>query len=88
MNNLYKLITKLEQELDKEKCIIELKETYQVLKKDKTIIEKVNLWIEKNKIKKIYNNIDNILLSIDYLFSIGAIDMNEEGGIYNVLNRS
>jgi len=53
-----------------------------------TIIEKVNLWIEKNKIKKIYNNIDNILLSIDYLFSIGAIDMNEEGGIYNVLNRS
>ena len=42
MNNLYKLITKLEQELDKEKCIIELKETYQVLKKDKTIIEKVN----------------------------------------------
>ena len=53
-----------------------------------TIIEKVNLWIEKNKIKKIYNNIDNILLSIDYLFSIGAIDMNEEGGIYNVLTRS
>ena len=53
-----------------------------------TIIEKVNLWIEKNKIKKIYNNIDNILLSIDYLFSIGAIDINEEGGIYNVFNRT
>lgn len=44
--------------------------------------------IDNNKNRKIYNNTDNILLAIDYLYSIGAIDINEEGGIYNVFSRT
>ena len=44
--------------------------------------------ISYNKNKKIYNNTDSIVLAIDYLYSIGAIDINEEGGIYNVFNRT
>lgn len=52
------------------------------------IISEVNVLIESNNIKRVYNNTDNILLAIDYLFSIGVIDINEEGGIYNVLNRA
>jgi len=84
MNNLYKLITKLEQELDKEKCIIELKETYQVLKKDKTIIEKVNKYnytkdeaLRKDllqnanirKAKKMEADLNYIILEINQQFS-------------------
>ena len=44
--------------------------------------------IDNNKSRTIYNNVDSILLAIDYLYSIGAIDINEEGGIYNVFNRT
>ncbi len=53
-----------------------------------SIIAYTNQIIDDNKNKKVYNNIDSILLAIDYLYSIGAIDINEEGGIYNVFNRT
>ena len=53
-----------------------------------TIISYTNQIMDNNKNRKIYNNIDSILLAIDYLYSIGAIDINEEGGIYNVFNRA
>ena len=52
------------------------------------IISDTDQTINNNKDKKIYNNIDNILLTIDYLYSIGIIDINDEGGIYNVFNRT
>ena len=52
------------------------------------IIVEVNLMISSNKNKRIYNNADIILLAIDYLYSIGVIDINEEGKICNVLNRA
>lgn len=53
-----------------------------------SIISYTNQMIDNNKSRTIYNNIDSILLAIDYLYSIGAIDINEEGGIYNVFNRT
>ncbi len=53
-----------------------------------SIISYTNQTIDKNKSRTIYNNVDSILLAIDYLYSIGAIDINEEGGIYNVFNRT
>lgn len=53
-----------------------------------SIISYTDQIIDNNKSKKIYNNTDSILLAIDYLYSIGAIDINEEGGIYNVFNRT
>ncbi len=52
------------------------------------IISYTDQIIDNNKNRKIYNNTDSILLAIDYLYSIGAIDINEEGGIYNVFNRT
>lgn len=52
------------------------------------IIVEVNKMIDNNKNKKIYNNIDSIILSIDYLYLIGAIEITKEGGIFNVLNRT
>lgn len=52
------------------------------------IILEVNQKIDSNKNKKIYNSLDSILLAVDYLYLIGAIDINEEGGIFNVLNRA
>lgn len=54
---------------------------------DNIIIE-VNQMIDDNKNKKIFNNSDGILLAIDYLYAIGVIDITEEGGIFNVLNRA
>lgn len=54
---------------------------------DNIIIE-VNQMIDNNKNKKVYNNLDSILLSIDYLYLIGAIEMTKEGGIFNVLNKT
>lgn len=54
---------------------------------DEVIIE-VNKMIDNNKNKKVYNNLDSILLSIDYLYLIGAIEITKEGGIFNVLNRT
>ena len=53
-----------------------------------SIISYTNQMIDNNKSRTIYNNVDSILLAIDYLYSIGAIDINEEGGIYNVFNRT
>ena len=53
-----------------------------------SIISYTNQMIDNNKNRTIYNNVDSILLAIDYLYSIGAIDINEEGGIYNVFNRN
>ena len=44
--------------------------------------------LDNNKNKKIYNNIDSIILAIDYLYSIGVIDIDGEGGVYNVFNRT
>ena len=58
---------------------------------DKTIdsiLKEVDKLLNRNKSKALYNNIDNMLLSIDYLYSIGAIDIDKEGKIYNVLNRT
>ena len=53
-----------------------------------SVIVYANQVIDNNKNKSIYNNLDSILLAIDYLYSIGAIDINDEGGIYNVFNRA
>lgn len=33
-----------------------------------------------------YHSFDNLLLSVDMLFAIGAIDITEEGKIYNATN--
>lgn len=52
-----------------------------------TIIKEVEKLIDNTKNKKIYNNVDNIMLSIDYLYSIGAIDIDENGRIYNVFSK-
>lgn len=52
------------------------------------IISYTDQVINNNKNKKIYNNTDNVLLAIDYLYTIGVIDVNNEGGIYNVFNRT
>ena len=52
-----------------------------------TIIKEVEKLIDNPKNKKIYNNVDNIMLSIDYLYSIGAIDIDENGRIYNVFSK-
>lgn len=53
-----------------------------------TIIKDVEKLMNNKKSKKIYNNIDNIILSIDYLYSIGTIDIDEKGRIYNVSNKT
>lgn len=53
-----------------------------------TIIKDVEKLMNNKKNKKIYNNIDNIILSIDYLYSIGTIDIDEKGRIYNVSNKT
>lgn len=52
------------------------------------ILKEVDKLLNRNKNKALYNNIDNILLSIDYLYSIGVIDIDKEGKIYNVFNRA
>lgn len=52
------------------------------------IISYTDQVINNNKNKKIYNNTDHVLLAIDYLYTIGVIDVNNEGGIYNVFNRT
>lgn len=63
-------------------CIVKNKE-----KTIDTIIKEVEKLIDNTKNKKIYNNVDNIMLSIDYLYSIGAIDIDENGRIYNVFSK-
>ena len=51
-----------------------------------SVIKDVDKLINRNKNEKIYNNIDNIVLAIDYLFSIGAIDIDDEGRLFNVFS--
>jgi len=34
-----------------------------------------------------YHGFDNVILSLNYLFIIGAIDINSEGLIYNASNK-
>lgn len=51
-----------------------------------SVIKDVDKLINRNKNEKIYNNIDNIVLAIDYLFSIGAIDIDDEGRVFNVFS--
>jgi len=50
------------------------------------VIKDVDKLINKNKNEKIYNNIDNIVLAIDYLYTIGAIDIDDEGRVFNVFS--
>lgn len=37
----------------------------------------------KNNVYSVHFTFDQYILTIDYLFSIGAIEMNEKGEIYN-----
>jgi len=53
-----------------------------------TIISYTDQIIDTGKSRRIYNNMDSFFLAIDFLYSIGAIDINEEGGIYNVFSRT
>jgi len=52
------------------------------------IIKDIENLINNRNNKKMYTNIDNIILSIDYLYSIGTIDIDEKGRIYNVFNKT
>ncbi|HEY4326622.1 MAG TPA: ABC-three component system middle component 6 [Mucilaginibacter sp.] len=50
------------------------------------------LWFKvskQNNTKKAfaYHGFDNVVLSLNYLFIIGAIDINSEGLIYNAINK-
>ena len=51
------------------------------------------LWFKvrkQNETKKAfaYHGFDNVVLSLNYLFIIGAIDINSEGLIYNAVNKA
>ena len=41
----------------------------------------------KNNIYQIKFNFDQYIIAIDYLFAIGAIEMNEKGEIYFAVNQ-
>lgn len=60
---------------------------------DKSVLlDEIILYVEeyfnKNNKEKIYNNIDNIILAIDFLYSIGIVEIDIDGRIYNVFNRA
>lgn len=51
------------------------------------------LWFKvgkQNETKKAfsYHGFDNVVLALNYLFIIGAIDINSEGLIYNAINKT
>jgi len=51
------------------------------------------LWFKvgkQNETKKAfaYHGFDNVVLALNYLFIIGAIDINSEGLIYNAVNKT
>jgi len=51
------------------------------------------LWFKvgkQNETKKAfsYHGFDNVVLALNYLFIIGAIDINSEGLIYNAVNKA
>ena len=51
------------------------------------------LWFKvgkQNETKKAfsYHGFDNVVLALNYLFIIGAIDINNEGLIYNAANKT
>jgi hypothetical protein len=51
------------------------------------------LWIKVSKQNAsknafAYHGFDNVLLALNYLYIIGAIDINDEGEIYNAVNRA
>lgn len=45
---------------------------------------------KQNETKKsfAYHGFDNVVLALNYLFLIGAIDINSEGLIYNAVNKT
>ena len=58
-----------------------------ILKKPMTIDE---LWIlyEKTNNKRFpaYHTFDNVILSLDFLYLMGSVDINEMGELYNAVN--
>lgn len=60
-----------------------------LLKKPATVDE---IWQEYSSINKrkkklpAYHNFDNLILALNYLYTIGAIDIDKEGKIYNAVN--
>ncbi|MDA3884847.1 MAG: hypothetical protein PF638_04560 [Candidatus Delongbacteria bacterium] len=53
------------------------------LKTPLTVDEIFNKYYKINNTKKFpaHHNFDNVILALDYLFIVGAIDLNEEGKI-------
>lgn len=51
------------------------------------------LWIEYSKVNNTpkypaYHGFDHLLLALNYLYIIGAIDINTKGCIFNAINRT
>lgn len=97
MNKLYKLILELEQKLDEEQCIINLKNAYINLKKDKKIIKEIEKYnisqdeglrkiLIKNedirKVKRLEADLNYIILEINQGFS-SLIDDNRSSKYEN-----
>lgn len=51
------------------------------------IVLDVNKQLDDYGIKRENNNIDNIILTIDFLYTIGAIESTNEGNFFNIHNR-
>jgi hypothetical protein len=60
-----------------------------ILKEPKTIDEIWFKFLEINNTKKVlpaYHNFDNVVLSLNYLFLIGAVSIDKKGKIQNATN--
>lgn len=58
-----------------------------LLKKPLTIDELWMLYLKTNNKKfPAYHTFDNVILSLDLLFIMGIIDLNEKGELYNASN--
>ena len=54
------------------------------LKRNSDIDELIKEVLKFINEKKTYIDIDRVVLAMDYLYTIGVIDFDSEGGIYNV----
>ncbi|MDO4926748.1 MAG: hypothetical protein Q3980_13960 [Turicibacter sp.] len=50
--------------------------------KDNPSVDKIWNTISNDKNLNITISFDNFILALDYLYTIGAIDINEKGGVY------